>query len=926
MRVPLSTYRIQLRQGVDLRAARALLDYLEALGVTDVYLSPILEAEPESTHGYDVVSHERIDPVLGGERDLEALARDAHARGMGVIVDFVPNHVSVASDRNALWQDLLTYGRGSSAASVFDVEWSPPRIGLEGRILLPVLGDMYGRVLEKGELRLARHGGHVRLDYWERALPLAPSTLAPVVASAVERLPEIDPSRARLAKIARALAELPGPREADPEAARRARELDRALAEAIEDDAQIAGAIDAAVAEYNGSPGDPASFDALHAMIEQQVYRPSAWRLALESINYRRFFDVDHLAAIRMERPEVFDAAHRTLLSWIGRGLVDGVRLDHTDGLADPAGYFVALQEGAARARGEDGRAIWVVAEKILAQHEKLPSGWAIDGTTGYETARIFTGVLVDPRGVARNLAFYRRFTGDGLSFEEHSYVSKRMVLRTTFASEVRALADDLERLAAADRQWCDLTPSALTVALEETIAAFPTYRSYVRPDGARERDDDALINRALRRARKRSPERVADAFDFLEQLLMDPSLEPGGTRAHLVMRFQQLTGPATAKAIEDTAFYRYVPFLAANEVGAEPGAPAVSVEDFHRANLERLERWPASMTTTSTHDAKRGEDARARLAVLAERPDVWRHAVTRWSRAHADKRTQLEDGSVAPVPRDEMLVYQALVGAWPHVREERAAVRDRMLGFVEKALREAKELSSWIRPDAEYEGATKRFVERLLEDASFVAELEGLLATMRSAAISNSLAQVVLRTASPGVPDLYQGSEAWNLSLVDPDNRRPVAFDTLREALTELRGARDPEALAEALLGAPEDGRVKLWVTHRALDARRRERELYLRGAYVALTGDEHTVAFARVLDERVHLAITTRLPFALAGESAPIGEAWGERRVRGDALADGMRFADVLTGRTHQAQDGLRLADVLAVLPCAVLERVGS
>lgn len=961
MRTPVSTYRLQLRQGVDLRRAAELLPYLDALGVSDLYLSPILVAEPTSTHGYDVVAHDRVDPALGGEEALAELAAAARARGIGVVVDFVPNHVSVASDRNAEWQDLLTYGRASPMASTFDVEWSPPRAGLEGRILLPILGDTYGRVLERGELRLARSGGHVRLRYWERDLPIAPATLAPLVERAAAEIDPRDPRRDALAQIARALGELPPPQAtpvADAAAVSRARDLERALAEHVLADPEVVGrAIDAAIAAWNGAPGDPASFDALHALISRQAYRPSAWRLALESINYRRFFDVDHLAAIRMELPEVFERAHRALFAAIARGEVTGVRLDHVDGLADPSGYLRALAAGAARALGGSGDAgepaVWTVVEKILGHGEKLPPGWAVSGTTGYEAARLFTGVLVAGRATPALDAFYRRFTGDARSFEEHARECKRMILRTTFASEVRALADALERIAAADRSWCDLTPSALTVALEETIAAFPVYRSYVRPDGAHDRADEALIRGAIARARRRSPERVGDALDFLDEVLLGAARGPASSsaaRAHAVMRFQQLTGPATAKAIEDTAFYRYVRFLAANEVGGEPSAIHVEVEELHRANAERAEEWPASMTATSTHDTKRGEDARARLAAISEIPDAWRKAVSRWARRARGKVTRVAAreaggaarGEDAPTRREQYLIFQSIFGAWPFDRdprtdvEARTALSERMVAYVEKALREAKERTSWVRPDAEHEEACRRFVERLLADDVLVDDVGALAGELESAAIANALAQVVLRIASPGVPDLYQGSETWNTSLVDPDNRRPVDFERLAAELESLRARAAREgaaAIARELYASARDGRIKLWVTHRALAARRADAALYAEGGYQPLEGDreggeEHCVAFARIGRRAeapaAHVAVVSRLPYSLAGARPPIGEAFGARRVRGPALREGTEWRDALTDRTHRAgADGLALAEVLADLPCALLVR---
>jgi (1->4)-alpha-D-glucan 1-alpha-D-glucosylmutase len=931
MRAPNASYRLQLRAGLGLAGAERLLPYLEALGITDLYLEPIYEAEEASTHGYDVVSHQRIDPRIGGEDALRALARAAQARGIGVIADWVPNHMSVASDRNAAWQDVLAHGRASPHATTFDIEWSPPLLGLEGRILLPILGDAYGRVLERGELRLELTSGAIRLRYWERALPIAPATLAPLILRAASHLPPREQAEGALRAIATGLAALPGPQAVAPADApgvvERARGLERRLTALIATESSVARAIDQTITEWNGQPGEPRSFDRLDALIGEQAYRPSAWKLALEAINYRRFFDVDHLAAIRMEEPAVFAAAHRHLFSLLADGVITGIRLDHVDGLADPAGYFVALQEGAAAAVGgvpAGERAVWVVAEKILGDGERLPSHWALDGTTGYELATAATGALVDLRAEPVLTAFYKRFTGDLHSFSAHAHSAKLLLLRTTFASEVRQLSDMLERIASADRDHRDLTPSALRYALEETIAAFPVYRSYVRADGSRERDDTALLRRALRIARRRAPERGAEAFDFVESVLTAEPLEPGDARSMFVLRFQQLTGPATAKAIEDTAFYRYVRFVAANEVGGEPRRIGIEVEALHRASAERAAQWPRTMLSTSTHDTKRGEDARARLAVLAEIPDPFRRAVSRWSRRARGKRTKLEDGSEAPSRRDEYLLYQTLIGAWPFAGGGMAAAAElapRVVAYMEKATREAKEHTSWVRPDEEYEGATKRLVTRMLEDPIFVEDLERFCAQLDSAAVSNALAQVLIRTTSPGMPDLYQGSEVWNQSLVDPDNRRPVDFARLARELERLRAAPDPAARAAELLAAPGDGAIKLWVTHRALDARRRARSLYAEGDYVPLDGGEHCIAFARTRGDAMHVCAVARLPYALSGAAPPVGTVWSDRRIRAPSITGGARFRDALTERVVVAEDGLALAEVLAVLPCALL-----
>jgi len=897
--VPTSTYRVQLEARFDFAAATALVDYLDALGVGALYTSPILRSEPGSLHGYDCVDPSQISPELGGEAGLDALSAALSARRMGLVVDFVPNHMGIASHHNALWYDVLEYGRSSRFADYFDIDWNPTKQSIAGRILLPILGDSYGSTLERGELVVSRDGGTISLQYFERRLPLAPATTAPVLERAASRLEldRSDPAVSELLSIVTALRNLPGRDETDPTRREElVRETEVARRRLAASSAAVFTAIDAEIAALNGA------FDELDAMLSDQAYRLSNWRVALETINYRRFFDVNQLAAIRMEDPAVFEVFHACLLRLVAAGKVSGIRLDHTDGLFDPTAYFAAL-------RGHTGPDTWIVAEKILSPGEALPPHWRVDGTTGYELGAAATQVLFDARAVPALDAYYRRFTGDEVAFAERKMISKRLIVRTALASELQVLARMLERIADGDRRHRDLTLGALVEAITETIAAFPVYRTYLRPDGSRQPRDDAHLAQAIGRARRANPSTSAEVFDFLADVLALRVITP--ERVAFVMKLQQLTGPAMAKAVEDTAFYVHGRFIAANEVGGDPAVIGMSPAQFHAQNEARLGAWPRSMTSTSTHDTKRGEDARARLAVLTEMPDRWRHAVSRWSRIAQSHK----DESGAPSRSDEYVFYQALLGARPFSGPA-ASLETRLSEYLLKAAREAKTNTSWINMNAAYEEGLKSFVQKMMRDPAFVDDFAQFAAAIGPAGATNGLAQCVLKLCSPGVPDIYRGAEVWDQSLVDPDNRRPIDYALYREMLASLEGA-DPASL----LARYPDGAIKMFVTTRLLRLRREHTQLFLWGEYRALEG-EGVVAFSRSDDSGQIVCVVPRLPFARGGGDFPLGVSWGAARLEG--LRSG-EYVDALTGAKHASRGVLELARVFAVLPVAVLASVG-
>jgi (1->4)-alpha-D-glucan 1-alpha-D-glucosylmutase len=1017
MQVPLSTYRVQLNGEFTFADALAIVPYLAELGVGALYTSPILCATPGSMHGYDVTDYSGLNPEIGGEADLRALADALRQRGMGLIVDVVPNHMGIAGGANAWWQDVLENGQTSLYAAFFDIDWRPLKEELRGKILLPILGEPYGVVLERGELQLEYANGAFTVRYFATPLPIAPPTypmiLTPVVARLGETLAADDPRLQELQSIVTAFERLPPQNERDPERlAERRREqvvAKRRLADVTIASAEVRAALAETVRAINGEASDPRSFDALDRLLDAQSYRLSSFRTAGEEINYRRFFAINELAAVRQEVPEVFAAAHALLLRLIDEGVVTGLRIDHPDGLWDPASYFRELQEAERPSppypplpskTGEGGTAtvrsgsllpapreeglgmrggpgglgtrmlmgesddgvelaerlpLYVVVEKILEPGEVLPIDWEVAGTVGYEFARVTTGLLV---AMANRRAFddlYTRFTGERRSFAAIAYSAKDLMLRTALASETNVLARALNRISEQNRRTRDFTLSSLRHALREVIASFPIYRTYIACEGseggteggqrgdAGGEGDRRAIPRAVALAKRHNPASDPTVFDFLENVLLlrdDGSLNETerAERCRFVMKFQQLTGPVMAKGVEDTAFYIYNRLIALNEVGGDPAAFGVSVANFHRQSAERLRRWPYGLLASSTHDTKRSEDARARIAVLSERPREWRSALNRWTRLTCRHKTRVE-GEAAPDRNDEYLFYQTLLGAWPWgMTTPDVAFVDRIEAFMVKAVREAQVHTSWINPDPAYEEALRRFVRGALDVAgpnAFLDDLAALRTVVAQVGAVNALAQQLLKLTAPGVPDLYQGSELWDQSLVDPDNRRPVDYAHRAKLLRQLHRQRPSPALARALLARQDDGRVKLYLTWRTLTYRRDHPELFARGEYLPLTAAgpaaEHVVAFARRADDEEAIVVVPRLASALTrGNSpAPLGrETWGETRLPLPA-APGTRYRDIFSGGIIEAEPAgdeavLALGEVFAHFPFALLKRV--
>jgi (1->4)-alpha-D-glucan 1-alpha-D-glucosylmutase len=909
---PRTTYRLQFHAGFTFGDATELIPYLSALGITHVYASPYLKARAGSTHGYDIVDHAALNPEIGSPADYRRFVDALRAHGMGHILDFVPNHMGVGGDDNAWWLDLLTWGEDSHYADYFDVDWRPLRAELRGKILLPFLGRQYGEILDAGELRWEYAEGGFALRYFEHRLPLTPPSYDLVLQDAQPA------SLASFAPLFGALHTMPRHTLRRDAAA----SLRRLLAETEAPNARAhAERLDAGRTSTEGKA-------LIERVVDAQRWRLASWKVAAEEINYRRFFDINALAAMRMENANCFGDAHRLVFELLARGDLDGLRLDHVDGLFDPIGYCDLL-----RTRAEMlGQPAYLVVEKILAPNQELLSRWHVDGTTGYEFMNAVTGLSIDAQNERAFDRTYHRFTHQTTPFHVVAYVSKRFVLETALSAELNVLALRLDRIAQRDPRTRDFTLGALRRALVETIAFFPIYRTYVT-GAAVGAADRLFIERAIAAARAHDASNEGSIYAFLRRVLLTEHADEAVRERYVefAMRFQQLTAPVTAKGVEDTAFYRSVRLAALNEVGGDPARFGTSVDEFHRQNVLRAAHHPHALLATATHDMKRGEDARARLAALSEVPEQWRRALARWSRLNRRYR-----GIVTPLA--EYVTYQTILGAWPvellGAALEPAALAsftERIAAYALKGAREAKLRTSWTNPDADYEEALDAFVRAILDPRRSAAFLESLHTGARSLAetgMTNGLAQAVLRATAPGVPDTYQGTELWDLSLVDPDNRRPVDFAgraAALRALDEALAAGMPrDELARELLTAWPDGRIKLYVLATLL--RRRAAGAWPAGAYapVEARGERsaHVVAFRR----GPALIVVPRLSRALSEQRPPLAGVWGDTvlSLGGEGAPS---YRDILTDRVlpvgeRDGRSTLALADLCAVLPVAVLE----
>jgi (1->4)-alpha-D-glucan 1-alpha-D-glucosylmutase len=890
LRIPCSTYRLQLHKEFTFDDAAEIAEYLRSLGVSHVYTSPYLQAAPGSTHGYDVVDHQRVNEELGGAEAHERFCKKLGETDLGQVLDIVPNHMSLGKE-NRYWWDVLENGTSSRYASFFDIDWQPQEERLRDKVLVPILGDQYGRVLQSGGIKVVRRGVKFQVECSGQTLPVSPPSL-PVILSRAAEYAKSD----TLSFLAASFGRLPAPEYVDRRTIL-ARHRDKVvlftlLERLCAEEPGIFEAMDQAVSELNDN------LDAVDDFLNQQSYRLAYWKTADQQLSYRRFFDVNTLIGLRVEREYVFEETHALILDWLRRGVLDGVRVDHPDGLRDPLEYFKRLRERAPDA--------WLIGEKILEPGEFLREEWPIQGTSGYDFLNVAAGVLVAPDGMMELQTIYGEFTGQPTDFHAIAHEKKINVSQEALGSDVNRLTSIFVEICEANRDRRDYTRAEVRRAIREVAACFSIYRTYVVPERDEITDEDReYITQAAECAKEKRQDIDGGLFDFLRDVL---TMEvKGKLESEFLLRFQQFTGPVMAKGVEDTAFYCFNRLTGMNEVGSDPGRDGVSVEEFHSYCGKMHETHPSTMTTLSTHDTKRSEDVRARLAVLSEIPGRFGSAVQRWSRMNNAFRARKPDSDPMPDRNTEYLYYQTLIGAWPLPMERAKA-------YMLKAVREAKQQTSWVANNKEFEDALTLFIEFTYNYAPFLRELQQFVDRIVDAGRVNSLAQTLLKYTGPGVPDLYQGTELWDLSLVDPDNRRPVDYHLRRRLLAELKQMSGDDIAIKVMTRADE-GLPKMWTIHKALELRRERPEWFGADAdYIPLMVDgakyDHVIAYLRGEDV---ITVVPRLTMKLAG-------VWKDTLV---TLPEG-RWRNRLTGAMIDGGE-VGIKGLLKDFPVALLVREG-
>jgi len=891
IRIPGSTYRLQLHKDFTFDDAAGIAEYLHELGVSHVYCSTYLQAAPGSTHGYDVVDHQTVNKELGGAAAHQRFCTRLGEVGLGQVLDIVPNHMSLGKE-NRYWWDVLENGTSSRYASFFDIDWQPQEERLRDKVLVPILGDQYGRVLQSGGIKVVRRGIKFQVECAGQTLPVSPPSL-PVILSRAAEYAKSD----TLSFLAASFGRLPAPEYADRRTIL-ARHRDKVvlftlLERLCAEEPGILEAMDHAVTELSGN------LDVVDDFLNQQNYRLAYWKSADQQLSYRRFFDVNTLIGLRVEREHVFEETHALVLDWLKRGVLDGVRIDHPDGLRDPLEYLKRLRERAPDA--------WVVGEKILEPGEFLRENWPIQGTTGYDFLNVVAGVLVAPEGMAELTSVYGDFTDQITDFHSIAHEKKINVTQEALASDVNRLTSLFVEICEANRDRRDYTQTEVRRAIREVAACFAIYRTYVVPEREEITEEDrGYILQAIECSKEHRQDIDGGLFDFLGDVLT--MVAKGRKESEFLLRFQQFTGPVMAKGVEDTAFYCYDRLTGMNEVGSDPGRNGLSVAEFHTYCEKMHATHPSTMTTLSTHDTKRSDDVRARLAVLSELPGRFGSVVQRWSRMNNAFRTRRTGAGAMPDRNTEYLYYQTLIGAWP-LSIERAQA------YMLKAVREAKQQTTWVANNKEFEDALSMFIEYTLNYAPFVKELQQFVGRILDAGRVNSLAQTLLKYTVPGVPDLYQGTELWDLSLVDPDNRRPVDYALRQRLLRELKQMNGEGVAARVLIRA-EEGLPKMWTIHKALQLRRERPEWFgAEAEYVPIEVDgakhDHVIAYLR--GDAV-ATIVPRLVLMLGG-------AWRDTVVM---LPEG-RWRNRLTGVNVEGGT-ISVKSLLKDFPVALLVRDGA
>jgi (1->4)-alpha-D-glucan 1-alpha-D-glucosylmutase len=937
MRTPVATYRIQFTPEFGFAAAKAIVPYLHELGITDIYASPISQARIGSLHGYDVVDPNSINPELGSAEEFEALVAEVRRHGMGWVQDIVPNHMAY-DGQNKMLMDVLENGQGSRYADYFDIDWNYPFETMRDKLLAPFLGGFYGECLENGDIKLGYDESGLHIHYHSLALPAHIESYSTVFAESVgalrRRLGARHPDFIKLLGVLYTLKNLP-PKEEMRERADQIAFVKSMLWELYSTSTEIKEFIDGNIARFNGTEGEPASFDALDRLLAEQLYRLSFWKVAAEELNYRRFFNINELISMRVEEEKVFRHTHELVFKLVREGKVTGLRIDHIDGLYDPLAYLRRIKQVHPD--------VYLVVEKILALDEELPPDWPLDGTTGYDFLNYAAGIFCARKNKSKLTEIYGRFSGVRVSCHQMGYEKKRLIIGKYMAGDIDGLARLLKRISGRDRHAADFTLYGLRRALVEVLTFFPVYRSYVTQETFSDADR-GYLSEAIGKAKASNPGLILE-LKFIERFLLLQFAAQGDEEKrdwiHFVMRFQQLTGPLMAKGFEDTTLYVYNRLLSLNEVGGDPDRFGVSLPEFHRFNARRRERWPRAMNATATHDTKRGEDARTRISVLSEIPEQWEKRLNEWSRMNRGKKSIVR-GEEMPDRNDEYFLYQTLLGAFPLEAREDASFLQRLKAYIIKSVREAKVYTEWLKPDLAYEEAFLRFIEAILDPVEgnrFPGELAACAEQVAFYGMINSLSRTLLKITAPGVPDFYQGTELWDFSFVDPDNRRAVDYESRRRVLDEL-SAGAPEhrlTLLEELLSNWQDGRIKLFLTREALDFRRHHRDVFLGGEYIPLHAgggmEEHVCAFARRRGGEWVLAVVPRLvaEIAPAASARSFARVWESSAITLPDAAPRI-WRNVLTGAPLTTSDcgdepkTLRLGDLFAHFPLALLYSDGA
>ncbi len=920
MYIPTATYRIQFHSAFGFKSAEGIVSYLSDLGVSTLYASPIFKARKASAHGYDVTDTNQLNPEVGTREDFESLITTLHRQGLGWLQDFVPNHMAYDSSNHML-MDIFEKGPHSPYFEFFDVVWDHLRLNLRGKLIAPFLGRPYGEALEHGEISLELGEQGFSARYYDKVYPIRIESYAEIISFGLDRLKEQlgeeDPDYIKIAGIIHIL-ETFDSAESDEIRNIQIRLAKDLFQEVYQKNSVVRAFLDGNVAEFNQN------IDLLDSLLVQQWFLFAYWRLATKEINYQRFFSVNELISLRIEQPSVFDHIHSLVLELLESGQIDGLRIDHVDGLYDPTMYLRRLRHKAGDA--------FLVVEKILEMSEALPNRWPIEGTTGYEFLNYVNGLFVyaDSRDAFHRI--YERFAGVSDSLEELLYEKKQLIIERHMTGDLDNLAHHLKKVSTTTRDGIDLTMEGLKRAVVEFSCLFPIYRTYINSETITDRDI-RYVREAIASAKEKNPE-PARELAFLEKVLLLDLPKHLADEDHslwlsFVMRFQQYTSPLMAKGLEDTTFYVYNNLISLNEVGGNPDRFSIPAEDFHAFNHQRSENYPHTINTTSTHDTKRGEDVRARINVLSEIPDEWEAQVKLWREQNLAHKTLIR-GCEAPDRNREYFLYQTIVGTFPFEASEREPFVGRIKDYVIKAAREAKTYTNWLDPDTEYERALVGFTEAILTPSPSNKFLENLADFQKKVAhygIFNSLAQTVLKITSPGLPDFYQGSELWDLTLVDPDNRRPVDFSRRREILRHIKERESSLLpLVEELLSTKEDGRVKLFTIYRALGARNLNRELFERGDYTGLktSGKQRAsvIAFARRIENRWVVIVVPRfLTSLIKRDELPLGESvWQDTRIELPAGAPGA-WRDAFTDQIKESNSGLLAAEVFRHFPVSFL-----